>query len=201
MGVVKFREGFEWFYKHQQSEDDVLLFKNYDNTTSVHVKARTCLHTAFEIPRKDVPAGAPTRESIEVRALIFTYPENEARPPSARTLPISHAGGSLQRAVESISHERTDIDEGNEIKDAVLMLRRQEIQRLKEEKESLREERESLAVELKLSQTQVGKLLAKTQDLSRRLVAAGGTLGSSNFAAAGSLNVCVLGTDNHTGPA
>ena len=47
-----------------QDEPDVLLFKNYDSATNV--RARMCLHTAFDLPPEEVPPDAPTRESIEV---------------------------------------------------------------------------------------------------------------------------------------
>ena len=70
MGVIQYRPGFDWYYMSEQAEEDVLLFKNYDSATDVG--ARHCLHTAFDLPPETVPAGAPTRESIEVRALIFT---------------------------------------------------------------------------------------------------------------------------------
>lgn len=40
MGVVKFRDGFEWWYKYQQDESDVLLFKNYDSSNDTDIKAR-----------------------------------------------------------------------------------------------------------------------------------------------------------------
>ncbi|EMC94666.1 hypothetical protein BAUCODRAFT_42205, partial [Baudoinia panamericana UAMH 10762] len=69
MGVIKYRDGYDWYYCSEQAEEDVLLFKNYDSDTSV--KARICLHTAFDLPPETVPPDAPTRESIEVRALIF----------------------------------------------------------------------------------------------------------------------------------
>ncbi|KAL9094023.1 MAG: hypothetical protein Q9165_003693 [Trypethelium subeluteriae] len=38
MGVVKYREGYRWYYMSEQDEEDVLIFKNYDSDK--RVKAR-----------------------------------------------------------------------------------------------------------------------------------------------------------------
>lgn len=155
----------------------VLLFKNYDNTTDANVKARTCVHTAFGMPREEIPADATTRESIEVRALIFTYPKTGTRPPNVRTLPLAHADSSLEAAVkrvgvDSIMHRlRTDIGERQEIIDAVLILRKQEIQRQEGQKDILKHEYERLATEIELARTKIKvhaeciqELLAKFQE-------------------------------------
>ncbi|KAI7236516.1 hypothetical protein KC330_g3710 [Hortaea werneckii] len=146
MGVVTYRPGFHWYYCSEMEPDGVLLFKNYDSSTAA--QARYCLHTAFDLPPEMIPKNAPTRESIEVRALVFTYPAGQRGPsivaslsshPLARTL----AKGELRR----LDHERsitdrtrTDIDEAGEVKDAMLLLRKQEIKRL----ERLCEEQEQL---------------------------------------------------------
>ncbi|KAI7159578.1 hypothetical protein KC349_g4052 [Hortaea werneckii] len=146
MGVVKYRPGFHWYYCSEMEPDDVLLFKNYDSSTTA--QARYCLHTAFDLPPEMIPEIAPTRESIEVRALVFTYPAGQRRPstvaslsshPLARTL----ANGELRRLDDEHSitdRTRTDIDEAGEVKDAMLLLRKQEIRRL----EQLCEEQEQL---------------------------------------------------------
>lgn len=143
MGVVKYRPGYQWYYMSEQAEDDVLLFKNYDSDPDVSAMP---LHTAFDIPADMVPKGAPTRESIEVRALIFTYPSNGRRPsggamphPLAQTL----QEGNLKLLDDEHSltdRVRTDIDEASEVKDAVLLLRRQEIRRLERLNDALTQE-------------------------------------------------------------
>ncbi|KAI6906314.1 hypothetical protein KC318_g8115 [Hortaea werneckii] len=136
MGVVKFRPGFNWYYCSGMEPDDVLLFKNYDSSTTA--QARYCLHTAFDLPPEMIPKNAPTRESIEVRALVFTYPAGQ-RSPSTVALLSSHplartlAKGELRRLDDEHSitdRTRTDIDEAGEVKDAMLLLRKQEIKRL-----------------------------------------------------------------------
>ncbi|KAK4555131.1 hypothetical protein LTR86_007897 [Recurvomyces mirabilis] len=155
MGVVQYRPGFEWYYCSEQEEEDVILFKNYDSATDV--KARICLHTAFDIPAEVIPPGAATRESIEVRALVFTYPASGIRPleatphPLATTLQQSH----LQRLDDEYTitdRLRTDIDEGNEVKDAVLLLRRQEIKRLERLNRAVAGERDAALERLSLKE-------------------------------------------------
>ena len=150
MGVAKYRSGYHWYYMSEQAEEDVLLFKNFDSATDV--EATTCLHSAFDLPAQDIPPGAPTRESIEVRALIFTYPKGISPPPNIGTIPHPLAItleenrlGQFYDDQPSISTQyRTDIDEGAEIKDAVLLLRRQEIKKLEREREQLLDAVESL---------------------------------------------------------
>lgn len=143
MGVIQYRPGFEWYYMSEQDEQDVLLFKTYDSDTGI--KTRTCLHTAFDLP--SVPENAPTRESIEVRALIFTYPTTSQRPFGAWTMPQPLAESLEQGHLKRVDVEhnitdcpRNDIDEGNEIKAAMLLLRKQEIQRLETELEHARKQ-------------------------------------------------------------
>ncbi|KAF2173340.1 hypothetical protein M409DRAFT_49798 [Zasmidium cellare ATCC 36951] len=160
MGVIKYRPGFEWYYMSYQDEPDVLLFKNHDTATDVD--ARTCLHTAFDLPPDTVPAGSPTRESIEVRALIFTYPMNSSRPSGSWSMPHPLAESLKQSHLKSVDVEhsitdrlRTDIDESHEIKDAVLLLRRQEIKRLEAIEQALVVEKDILANELDTAKKQV----------------------------------------------
>ena len=167
MGVIKYREGFEWHYMSLQDEPDVLLFKNYDSATDV--KARWCLHTAFDLPAETIPPNAPTRESIEVRALVFTLPEGLRRPSSLGMLQHPLAEQLAQEQLPLVDeahcitdHLRTDIDEGGEMKDAMLMLRRNEMRRmqrvnddLKTELESTKAERERLATDLEAANRQI----------------------------------------------
>jgi hypothetical protein len=63
---VAFSPEHRWHYVRQQRPEEVLLIKCYDSRTDV---ARFAPHTAFLEP--NVPAGAPPRESIELRTLVF----------------------------------------------------------------------------------------------------------------------------------
>jgi hypothetical protein len=56
----------QWHYYPHMTEDEVLVFKQYDSQLSG--VSRFTPHTAFEHP--DTPADAPPRESIEVRCLV-----------------------------------------------------------------------------------------------------------------------------------
>lgn len=56
-----------WFYFPNMRRDEALIFKVYDSETDG--RARFTAHTSFEDP--NTPAGAPPRESIEMRALVF----------------------------------------------------------------------------------------------------------------------------------
>jgi hypothetical protein len=132
MGVVKFRPGFDWYYMSLQDEPNVLLFKQYDSATNV--KARHCLHTAFDLPPESIPVNSPTRESIEIRALVFTYPVGANKPQLAAAphpLAVDLACDNLtfvDLEKHSIAgHPRNDIDEGKEVKDAILVLRNRQI--------------------------------------------------------------------------
>ena len=57
----------QWFYFPRIAEDETILLKCFDS--AVDGRARFSAHTAFEDP--ETPAGAPPRESIELRALVF----------------------------------------------------------------------------------------------------------------------------------
>jgi len=157
MGVVKYRPGYDWYYCSWQEESDVLLFKNYDSATDV--QARNCLHTAFDVPPSQVPANTPTRESIEVRAFVFTHPKGLRRPSgiaAPHPLALHLERGDLKPMEEEHSitdRLRTDIDEANEVKDAVLLLRRQEIRRLEKACEAVMAERDQQQQALQQSQT------------------------------------------------
>merc|ERR1719310_2100677 len=52
--------------------EEVLLFKQWDSDTSL--SGRVCFHTAIKDP--SARAGAPARQSIEARALLF-FPDHE----------------------------------------------------------------------------------------------------------------------------
>ncbi len=64
---VTFDPQHRWFYVPEMEADEALLLKCYDSKTDG--RARFAPHTAFIDPT--TPAGAPPRESIEIRALVF----------------------------------------------------------------------------------------------------------------------------------
>jgi hypothetical protein len=64
---VKFSPRHRWLYFPEMTADEALLLKCYDSATDG--RARFAPHTAFVDPT--TPAGAPPRESIEVRTLVF----------------------------------------------------------------------------------------------------------------------------------
>src|SRR5262249_49365375 len=64
---VTFDPRHRWFYVPELGTDEALLLKRYDSQTDG--RARFAPHTAFSDPT--TPAGAPPRESIEIRALVF----------------------------------------------------------------------------------------------------------------------------------
>ncbi|MCJ1310491.1 hypothetical protein MMC25_004155 [Agyrium rufum] len=68
---VLFGERCRWYYLREQRPDEVLLFKQFDSNDDAGV--RCCPHAAFQ--HSQISKNIPPRESIEVRALVFTYPE------------------------------------------------------------------------------------------------------------------------------
>jgi hypothetical protein len=64
---VKFNPDHRWFYFPEMTADQALLLKCYDSATDG--RARFAPHTAFVDPT--TPADAPSRESIELRTLVF----------------------------------------------------------------------------------------------------------------------------------
>jgi hypothetical protein len=64
---VKFNPDHKWFYAPAMRNDEVLLIKCYDSIDDG--RARFVPHSAFVDPT--TPAGAPPRESIELRTLVF----------------------------------------------------------------------------------------------------------------------------------
>jgi hypothetical protein len=64
---VTYRPSHRWFYFPNMRTDEALLLKCYDSKEDG--RARFAPHTAFVDPK--TPHGAPPRESIELRALVF----------------------------------------------------------------------------------------------------------------------------------
>jgi len=64
---VKFNPAHRWFYAPAMRTDEVMLIKCYDSADDG--RARFVPHSAFVDPT--TPAGAPPRESIELRTLVF----------------------------------------------------------------------------------------------------------------------------------
>jgi hypothetical protein len=64
---VKFNPAHKWFYAPGMRSDEVMLIKCYDSVADG--RARFVPHSAFVDPT--TPAGAPPRESIELRTLVF----------------------------------------------------------------------------------------------------------------------------------
>lgn len=84
-----YRPGYKWYYLRDQTKDEVSLFKNFDSDDGVPSQSRlvmsstlfralmtriVCPHVSFKSPQQSIPRP---RESIEVRALVFTYPERD----------------------------------------------------------------------------------------------------------------------------
>ncbi|KIJ17764.1 hypothetical protein PAXINDRAFT_130125 [Paxillus involutus ATCC 200175] len=63
---VKHNSGHKWYYLSDQTPDEVTLIKCFDSDVD---KARLTPHSAFK--DNTSPPGAPQRQSIEVRALVF----------------------------------------------------------------------------------------------------------------------------------
>jgi hypothetical protein len=65
---VKYNPEQRWYYWSGMTNDERILLKCYDSDKAKGPHGRVP-HTAFEDPR--TPEGAPSRDSIEVRALVF----------------------------------------------------------------------------------------------------------------------------------
>jgi hypothetical protein len=64
---LKYNPAHRWFYFPEMRRDEALVFKVYDSAKDG--RARFTPHTSFDLPN---PApGAPPRQSIEARALVF----------------------------------------------------------------------------------------------------------------------------------
>jgi hypothetical protein len=68
-----------WYFVPKMARKEVLLFKCYDS--QLDGRARFTAHSAFEVP--EPPAGAPPRESIEIRALLVYGDEHRSSPLAA----------------------------------------------------------------------------------------------------------------------
>ena len=64
---LKFNPDHRWYYFPEMRRDEAMVFKVYDSATDG--RARFTPHTSFDDPTS--PAGAPPRQSIEVRAFAF----------------------------------------------------------------------------------------------------------------------------------
>jgi hypothetical protein len=67
---VAYRPGHRWYYLSEMQTDEVALIRVHDSASDG--RARLSFHTAFE---NRAAAGAPPRESVEVRALVFFPPD------------------------------------------------------------------------------------------------------------------------------
>ena len=65
---VEYKPTHRWYYFSKQQTDEALLIRIHDSANDG--RARLSFHTSFENP---LTPGAPPRESIEVRTLVF-YP-------------------------------------------------------------------------------------------------------------------------------
>ncbi|KAL7791168.1 putative 7 alpha-cephem-methoxylase [Trichoderma afarasin] len=61
-------ERYKWYYLNRQEKEEVLLFKTYDS--DINARAKCCPHTSFV--QSGARADGKPRETIEVRALVFT---------------------------------------------------------------------------------------------------------------------------------
>jgi len=66
---VEYNPKHRWYYFSEQQTDEVLFIRVHDSATDG--RARLSFHTSFENP---MTPGAPPRESIEVRTLVFFPP-------------------------------------------------------------------------------------------------------------------------------
>lgn len=66
---VEFKPEHRWYYFSQMQTDEVLLIRVHDSANDG--RARLSFHTSFDNP---LAPGAPPRESIEVRTLVFFPP-------------------------------------------------------------------------------------------------------------------------------
>jgi hypothetical protein len=66
---VAYRPDHRWYYFSEMQPDEVVLIRVHDSATDG--RARLSFHTSFDNP---LASGAPLRESIEVRSLVFFPP-------------------------------------------------------------------------------------------------------------------------------
>jgi hypothetical protein len=65
--MIKFSAGHRWYYFPAMTTEEALLLKCFDSRPGNH--ARFTAHSALDLP--GTAPGAATRQSIEVRALVF----------------------------------------------------------------------------------------------------------------------------------
>jgi hypothetical protein len=65
--LVSFNSEHRWYYYPEMTGAEVLLIKTFDSAKDG--RARRSAHTAFNNPL--APPGAPPRESVESRLLVF----------------------------------------------------------------------------------------------------------------------------------
>ncbi|KAK4968675.1 hypothetical protein LTR66_011816 [Elasticomyces elasticus] len=184
MGVVQYRKGYNWYYMSEQDQDEVVLFKNYDSDDKV--AARHCLHTAFDLPAETIPPNAPTRQSIEVRALVFTYPDHLSPPSPIADRPKGYMPSPLATALQHselkhvdpmidgiISRLRADLQRGTELNQHISSLHRRELEARDQAQKQLIAERDLARAEVNLLQSRVYSAETKIAGLERRLEAVG----------------------------
>src|SRR5438552_8761551 len=66
---VEYKPSHRWYYLSEMQTDEALLIRIHDSANDG--RARLSFHTSFENP---LATGAPPRESIEARALVFFPP-------------------------------------------------------------------------------------------------------------------------------
>lgn len=64
---IAYNPAQQWYWFPRMTRDEALVFKVYDSQTDS--PSRWTAHTAFKNPT--APAGAPARESIEIRSFVF----------------------------------------------------------------------------------------------------------------------------------
>lgn len=65
--LVSWNPAHRWYYYPVMQREEVLLIKTFDAARDG--RARRSIHTAFDNPQ--TPSGAPARESMESRLLVF----------------------------------------------------------------------------------------------------------------------------------
>ena len=70
---VRYNRNHKWLYVSRMQRDEVLFLKCFDSANGG--RARYTAHSAFADPT--TPEGAPARESIEARTLVFFAPERD----------------------------------------------------------------------------------------------------------------------------
>ncbi len=65
--LISHSPAHKWYYFPEMQTDEVLLIKTYDSASNG--RAKRSIHTSFENPL--APDGAPPRESMESRMLVF----------------------------------------------------------------------------------------------------------------------------------